>query len=647
MKTNRSFRVTFEPFGKSVEVDRGTTILEAAIKGGMGIRSECGGFGICGKCKVQVKDTSSVSKITSIERKFISSEELRKGLRLACQTQILGNCTVYVPQESRVAGRKMLVVGLEQKVPLKPVVKKIHLLIPKPSLKDIRADCERTVETLLKVLKARGTGHEQDYMVNHELLKNFPNILREAGWDVTLVLREGEILDVEKGNTEGKNYGLAIDIGTSKIVIYLTNVEDGNVVGINSLENPQLLFGEDIMTRLTFAMRSSENFLLLRKVLIDGINAAIEEIVSKSNVDLKEIYEAVVVGNTAMHHIFLGIETKYLALSPYVPAVRDLMSFRAKEVGLKISKSGYIVTLPVIGGFVGADGVADILATGLHKSDEISMLLDIGTNTEVFLGNKDGILACSAASGPAFEGGHIKFGMKAVAGAIERVSIEPETFKVTYKTVEGEKPVGICGSAVIDVVAGLLRSGLVDVHGRIREVKGTSRVRRVGNEVEFVVAWKQETGIGEDITVTQRDIREIQLAKAAIYTAQAVLMRKKGIRPEDIKNIFIAGAFGSEISVRNAIFIGLLPEVKEERVKFVGNTAITGAKMALISKDVRRESKDILGLVNYVELSLDPSFQEEFINATELPHRDLSKYPTVKKYLKKWLSNEENKLIRG
>ncbi len=635
MEKPRNVRIAFEPYGKSVEAERGITIFEAATRAGLGIRSECGGLGTCGKCKVQVEDLISVNEITEVERELLSPEELREGIRLACQVRVLDDCRVYIPPESRIGERKILEVGLGQEVPLEPAVRKVHLLIPKPSLSDVRADYERMIDTLSKILEARGWKSERfdEVRIDHELLVNASKVFREAEWDVTVVLRDGEILEIERGNTEEENYGLAVDIGTSKIVVYLVNVNEGNVVGVGSLENPQLMFGEDIMSRLTFAMRSHENLSILKKVLIDGINATIEEIALKSGVKKDNIYEAVVVGNTAMHHLFLGIETRHLALSPYVPVVRDPLSVKAEEVGLKINERGYVVTLPIIGGFVGADGVADLLATGLHKSSGLSMLLDIGTNTEVFLGNKNGILACSAASGPAFEGGHIKFGMKATAGAIERVFIDPKTYEVKYKTIKGEKPIGLCGSAVIDVVAGLLRSGLMDIHGRIRERTKISRIRRVGNDVEFVVAWREETGIDEDITVTQRDVREIQLAKAAIYTAQIILMSRKSVRPDDIRKIFIAGAFGSEINVENAIFIGLLPEIPAERVKFVGNTAIAGAKMALISKNVRKESKSILRLVDYVELSLDPAFQKEFINATEFPHRDLNRFPKVKEYL--------------
>ncbi len=629
-------KVTFEPEGKSVLVDRGTTILKAAILAGLGIRSDCGGLGTCGKCKVLVRDPEIVSDITEVERKFLSSEDLEKGVRLACQARIIRNGRVYLPSESREGERRIIDVGFGREVPVEPVVKKIHLIIPKPSLSDVRADYERIVDTLVGVLKARGDWkdiYDNRIRINHELLRIIPNILREAGWDITLVLREGEILEIEKGDTKDQNYGLAIDIGTSKVVIYLINVNEGRVVGKKSMENPQLMFGEDIMSRLTFAMKSPENRSLLQKVLIDGINEVIEEIIGESGVDQDKVYEAVVVGNTAMHHLFVGIDTKYLAISPYVPAIREPVNVKAEELGLVMKGRGYVTTLPIIGGFVGADGVADLLATGIYESEEISLLLDIGTNTEVFLGNRDGIVACSAASGPAFEGGHIKFGMKASTGAIDRVEIDPETFEVRYGTIGGTKPIGLCGSALIDVVAELLKCGLIDVHGKMNQDVHTPRMRKVGKYVEFVLVWSNEAGIDEDISVSQKDVREIQLAKAAIYTAQYILTKRMGIQPRDIKRILVAGAFGSGINLENAICIGLLPEEYRNKVEFVGNTAISGARIALISESLRKESKDLARLIDYIELSTDPSFEREFIDATELPHKDLRRFPTVKRLL--------------
>ncbi|RLG39595.1 MAG: ferredoxin [Thermoproteota archaeon] len=634
MRRSGRVRVTFEPQGKKVLVERGVTLLEAVVRAGLRIRSECGGFGKCGKCRVLVRNPRALGEVTESEKSLLSRDELEEGMRLACQARLLGDAEVYLPPESRIEGRKILEAGLGREVKLEPVVRKVHLLVPEPTHEDVRADYDRLLESLLGVLRASGIDLREP-KVDQEFLKDLPKALRRAKWDVTVVVRDEEILCLEEGNTERENYGLAIDIGTSKIVIYLVDVEEGEVLGVRSVENPQLMFGEDIMSRLTFAMESEENRLLLQKILVEEINKEIRAISGGRGVNRDRIYEAVVVGNTAMHHLFLGIETRYLAISPYVPAVRGPVEARAKSLGLEINERGYVFTLPVVAGFVGADGVADLLATGIHVSDDVSLLLDIGTNTEVFLGNRDRILACSAASGPAFEGGHIKFGMKASSGAIERVSIDPKTLEVSYRTVDGGRPIGLCGSAVIDVVAEMLRCGLIDRHGRMREEIGSPRMRRKEGELEFVLAWRQEAGLDEDITITQKDIRELQLAKAAIYAAQQILMRRMGVSPGDISRVLVAGAFGSGINVENAVMIGLFPEEHRRKVQFVGNTAIVGAKMALVSRKAREEAMDLLTMIEYVELSLDPSFEEEFIGATELPHRDLERFPSVKEFLEK------------
>ncbi len=634
MSFDARVKIRFEPHGKSVEVQKGSTVLDAAIKAGIGIRSECGGVGTCGKCRILANDHKILSAITLAEKRMLKGEELEKGFRLACQARVLDHGEIYVPKESRIGERKVLEVGYGLEVALDPAVKKVHLLIPRPALSDARADLERMLDSLTKVLTVRGEFRSSSrFSLDHDLLSEIPNILREADWNVTVVLREDEIVGIEKGDTERENYGLAIDIGTSKVVIYLVDVNEGKVLSVVSFENPQLMFGEDILSRLTYAMKSSNNRLQLKKILLDEINRSLKEMAGKLGLKTDRIYEAVVVGNTAMHHLFFGIETKYLAISPYVPATRDFVCVKSREIGMEIMNRGYVLALPIIGGFVGSDGVADILATGLHEFDEVSMLLDIGTNTEVFLGNKERILACSAASGPAFEGGHIKFGMKASAGAIERVEIDPKSLEVNYKTIGNVKPVGLCGSAIIDAIAGLLKSGILEKNGRMREVSGTSRLRRVGGQMEFVIAWKDEAGVEEDITITQKDVREVQLAKAAIYSAQYILMRRMGIGPWDVERVFVAGAFGSGIDVKNAVLIGLFPEEHAQKVEFVGNTAISGAKMALISKKVREESKEVLRLVEHVELSLDPSFESEFISATELPHKDLDRFPSVRRIL--------------
>jgi len=595
--------VVFEPEGRKVEVPFGSTIFYAVKEAGIGIRSECGGKGSCGKCKIIIKNSRAVSKVTKAEKKHLSKSEIKLGYRLACQTIVLQNVTVIIPPESRLESRKIQVLGLERKVELNPSVKKFHLLLPKPTLSDIKPDLERLIGSL-----PQQTPKISDLEINYEILKELPDILRDANWDVTVtVWDDHRIVAVEPSDTSNYLFGFAVDIGTSKIVGHLVDLTSGKTVAVGSIENPQIIHGEDVMTRITFAMTNNANLETLQRLVIDGINSVLYEVCEKARVDPNAVYEVTAVGNTAMHHFFLGIQPKYVALSPYTPALKRPISLVAKELNIKVNRGGIVTFLPLIAGFVGADAVADVLTTGIHESEEISLLVDIGTNTEIFLGNKDDVLCCSCASGPAFEGAHIKHGMKAVTGAIERVRIGPD-LEVEYETIGSVKPSGLCGSAVIDVVAEMLKNRVINQHGRFNSNIKTKRIRKNNNDTEFIIAWNNETATGREITVTQKDVREIQLAKAAIYTGW-----------KDIDRVFIAGAFGNYINPENAKVIGLIPDVPTEKIKFVGNTAVTGAKMALISKEMREKAELISKKVCYLELASDLDFNKEFIKALYFP----------------------------
>jgi len=602
--------VVFEPEGRKVIVPFGSTISNAAKEAGVGIRSECGGVGSCGKCRVIILNSEAVSEVTEAESKHLSRSEIDNGYRLACQTRILQDVTVIIPPESRLEHRKIQVSGLERKVELNPSVKKFHLLLPKPTLSDIKPDLERLIGSL-----PQQTPKISDLEINYEILKELPDILRDANWDVTVTVWDTHrIIAVEPGDTSNYLFGFAVDIGTSKIVGQLVDLTTGKTMATGSIENPQVIHGEDVMTRITFATTNSTNLKMLQKLAVNGINKVLHEACEKVGVDPRKIYEVVVVGNTAMHHFFLGIQPKYVALSPYTSALKRPISLTAKELNIKVNKGGIVTILPVIAGFVGADAVADVLATGIDESEELSLLVDIGTNTEIFLGNKDDLLCCSCASGPAFEGAHIKHGMKAVTGAIERVRIDPD-LEVEYETIGDVKPSGLCGSAVIDVVAEMFKNGVIDQHGRFNSNLKANRLRKNKSEWEFVVAWGGETATGREITVTQGDIREIQLAKAAIYTGCSILMKRKNLEEKDIDRVFIAGAFGNHINPENAKVIGLIPDISAEKIKFVGNTAVTGAKMALMSKKIREKAELISMKVRYLELANDPDFNQEFIKA--------------------------------
>jgi uncharacterized 2Fe-2S/4Fe-4S cluster protein (DUF4445 family) len=603
--------VVFEPEGKRIKTSIGITVFQVAKKAGVSIRSECGGVGSCGKCRVIIRNSEAVSEVTEAERKHLSSSEIDSCYRLACQTKILRNVTVTIPPESRLISRKIQVLGLESKVKLNPSVNKFHLLLPKPTLSDIKPDLERLIGCLPQ--------QNPDLEIDYEILKELPDILRNANWHITVTVWNGHrIVAVEPGDTSNHLFGFAVDIGTSKIVGHLVDLTSGKTVATGSIENPQIIHGEDVITRITFATTNNTNLKTLQKLAVDGINKVLHKTCEKARVNPRKVYEVVVVGNTAMHHFFLGIQPKYVALSPYIPALKKPISIVAKELNIKVNQGGIVTVLPIIAGFVGADAVVDVVATGIHESEEVSLLVDIGTNTEVFLGNKDDLLCCSCASGPAFEGAHIKHGMKAVTGAIERVHVGPD-LEVKYETIGNVKPSGLCGSAVIDVVAEMLKNRVIDQHGRFSSSLKAKRIRVNDSEREFVVVWGSETATRKEITVTQSDVREIQLAKAAIHTGCSILMKRKNIEEKDIDRVFIAGAFGNYINPENAKVIGLIPDIPTEKIKFVGNTAIMGAKMALVSKEIREKAELISKKIRYLELANDPDFKKEFLKALSFP----------------------------
>ena len=631
VEVKRTIKLIFEPEGRSVRTTLGTAIFQAAREAGVVIRSECGGKGVCGKCRVVVQDKSSLTEVTAAETKHLSSSEIDSGYRLACQSLVRRNVVVVIPPESRIGERKIQITGLERPVPLDPSVKKFHIVLPKPTLSDALPDFERLLDCLKDAY-----GFER-LQIDYKLLMKLPNVLRNANWDITVTLwNDRKIIAVEKSDTSNRLLGLAIDIGTSKIVGYVVDLTIGKTIGVGSIENPQVMYGEDIISRITFAVAGDGKLEALQKLVVEGINDVIHRVCAEANVNPNDIYEATVVGNTAMHHLFLAIQPKHLALSPYTPAMRGPMNIHTKELNIKMNPNGIVHVLPVIAGFVGADAVADVLASGIYDSEELSLLIDIGTNTEVFIGNAVDILSCSCASGPAFEGAHIKQGMKAATGAIERVRIDSDSYEVEYETIDGAKPVGLCGSAMVDIIAELLKCGIINCQGLFERNVISPRLRILNDDVEFILAGGEETATGKDITITQKDIREIQLAKAAIFTGCSILMRRKNVRREDLDRVFIAGAFGSYINPENAKFIGLVPDVPTEKIRFVGNTAISGAKMALISREARETAEMLSKKVRYLELATDPDFNQEFLKATFIPHKDLDRFPSIKQYLRRF-----------
>ncbi len=621
--------IHFQPLGRKTRPRPGTTLLDLANDAGVSIESICGSTGKCGKCKVIVRSGSShINSVNNSEKHAIREIDIAEGMRLACQAKIItaGNIVIEVPEESRRGTQRLQAAGKERSIRLKPAFRKVLLEIPPATLKDIRADDDRLLQELSK--KARIAAN-----ISSGVHRSIPQAIRDDSRRVTVtIFREREIVRLEPGDTTDELYGIAIDIGTTKVVAYLVNLLDGTVMATEMMPNPQIAFGEDVMSRITFATREKDGSAKLQKSMLDGVNKLVKRLSDSTGVDRDAILEVFVVGNTAMHHMFFGIPSDHLATAPYAPAVRTAMSVNSAQQGIDIYPFGKVSSLPNIAGFVGADAVAGLISSGLYRDKHVGMMIDIGTNTEIIAGNRDRLISCSCASGPAFEGAHIKFGMRASTGAIERVWIDPSDWNVKISTVEDTPPKGICGSGIVDAISEMFKAGIIDSSGRINGSGKSPRIRKNGEGAsEFVLAFADDADADHDIAVTQHDVQEIQLAKAAIFTGISTMMRKLGIECVDIRRVYAAGAFGTYIDASSAITIGMYPDVPVDRIRFIGNSAGAGARMALKSTSIRDLADRLSKKVEYVELAAEKDFQKEFAKAMFIPHRDLSVFPSVRK----------------
>jgi uncharacterized 2Fe-2S/4Fe-4S cluster protein (DUF4445 family) len=597
--------ILFRPSGKRGRVEEKRTILEAARELGINLRSDCGGKGTCGKCRVIVEEGKLPSP-TDKEKRLLDTQ-LTSGCRLACSTTIEAPLSVVVPRES--LADEAIIVAEGEGVPfeLSPVINKYHVDLTAPSLNDPSGDAQRLLKALAVVYGL--TNLDMDY----PLLQKLPEVLRGAGWDVTVTVWDGrEVIDVEPGYVED-SHGMAVDIGTTTLVGYLINLRTGDVAATESMVNPQADYGADVMSRIVYSLRGGEERRRVRQSIVDGLNAIVSRACVKAGIAPSRVAEMTVVGNTAMHHLFLGLNPEFLARAPFVPALQGPCDFKARDLALEINPCANVHLLPVEAGFVGADNVGVLIATQPQQYPGLTLVIDIGTNGEIVLGSKEaGWMCCSTAAGPAFEGAHIKCGMMAAAGAIDRVRIEPGTYRVSYRTICGERPRGICGSGIIDAVAQMVRCGALTARGRMNGEVACIQSRESGPELLLERADK--TATGRDIVITQNDVREVQLAKAAMYTGARILMKRLGA--EKVDRVILAGAFGSYVDPESAMTIGILPRCELRDVKAVGNAAGYGARMALLSKAIRAEAARVARAVKYVELTTDPDFGSIFVSST-------------------------------
>ncbi len=594
--------VDFEPLGRRARVASGVTLLEAARQAGVGLNALCGGTGACGTCRVRVV-AGEVSPPTEAER-----ESVTEGLRLACQVRVWGDVRVDVPPDSITAPQRAQVEGRERSVELDPAARSLDVTLVPASLDDLRADATRLREALAQ---------QHDVAVercDHEVLRQLPALLRENEWRVRTVIKGDELLAVAPSDVSP--LGLAVDIGTTKVAAYLVDLASGETLGSAGVMNPQIAYGEDVMARITYAMKGQDRARELQSALADGLNGLTGELCAQIGHGSEEIVEAVLVGNTCMHHMALGLPTDSLGLAPYVAVMAYSYDVKARDLGLSLSPGASVHLLPNIAGFVGADHVAMLLATSIYDTDAITVGLDIGTNTEISLAVEGRLLSCSCASGPAFEGAHIHDGMRAAPGAIERVRLVDGRIK--YQTIDGAPPVGICGSGILDVVAELRRAGVLRANGAMQP-ENHPRVRGDGRGIEFLLVPAGERSAARDITVTRKDINEIQLAKAAIRAGIEVLLDEAGLKAEQVEQVVVAGAFGTYLDVESALAVGMFPPLERERFTQVGNAAGMGAKLTLLSRRCREQAEEIARRVEYVELTTNPRFVGKYTKALMLP----------------------------
>lgn len=645
----KKHRITFLPSEMIFDANEGETVLDAAMKAGVYINASCGGNSSCGKCKIKVVE----GKVESVRHPKISSTDYDTGYRLACKTRPQGNIVVEVPLESQIdrsllkrKDKKPLILSaasIEQligKWKTDPSFIKIYVELPEPTSEDNISDFARLTRALRGMLK------QANFSLDLNVLKKLPGTLREGRWKVTVTLiqKSGtfQISNVETGNESQKNYSLVIDVGTTTVcgqILDLTNCSEPIcTLGESSDYNGQIRYGDDVISRIMYS-RKRGGLKRLQESVVSTVNGVIKELLIESEVNGKAITHIVFAGNTTMSHLLLGLDPQNIMLAPYTPASNDFPRFRAKEIGIDLDDHVCAQLFPCVSSYVGGDIVAGVIGSGMSQSEKVTLFMDIGTNGEIVLGNKDWLVCASCSAGPAFEGGGIQFGMRAENGAIEQIRINPVSHEPMILTVGKAKPKGICGSGLIDCVAELFMTGILDQNGKFRIDLPTSRVRRGESGYEYVLAYNENTEIHQDIVITEVDLDNLIRAKAALYAGCKVLLDSVGITFKNIERVIIAGGFGHYIDIEKAQVIGLLPELPLDCFVFVGNGSLLGSRLFTFSKSFIYEAENVSKKMTNIELSNSQRFMEEFVAASFLPHTDNKVFPKVLKSLDQFLSS--------
>ncbi len=609
-------KITFQPSGRNVYVLPGTLLIEAAGRAGIILQTPCGGEGTCGKCKVRIIGDNEVLPQNTAS---LTGEQVQNGFRLACQTHLEKPVTVEIPAASLFeATEQILTNDTGHTSALNPVVRKTFFNLGEPSGIDIDSDATR-------LLTALGTVN-----IPIPLLRELPGFLRNNNWKGTAVIIGDSLASLEADEQPGNVYGVAIDLGTTTIVATLFDLATGDNLSLASTMNPQVSYGDDVIARISKIRENIESLTELQQVAVTAINNLIQTLSKNASVPTDQIFEIVIAGNSTMQQILCGLDPSALGEVPFVQVFDAPLTLPAEDIGVNAGKRAEMYIFPQIGGFVGGDTVAGILASRMQKVEKPTLLVDIGTNGEIVLARNGKMQSTSTAAGPAFEGARIVQGMRATAGAIEKVVIRDD---VIINVIGNTQPSGLCGTALIDAVAEMLRNGIIDTTGRILDRSEAphslsdslkNRLVELNGQVNFLLVPADESSSGEPIYLWQKDVRELQLATGAIRAGINILLRRINISPEELDAVLLAGAFGNFIRRNNARRIGLLPQIPTDRIHFIGNAASLGAKLALLSRDERQAAAEIISHAEHVDLSLDPEFQMEFGMAMMFPDGDIT-----------------------
>ena len=633
-------KVLFLPYNREIEVQDGEILIRAAMEAGVHINASCGGEGVCGKCRIIIEKGSVEEGISE----KLSREDLGKGYRLACKAIIREDIIVRIPVESEVdasvlnfqiSARKTASIEQPDFSQLKeqglfiPPVEKKYLELPQPTVQDNMPDTSR----LINYLKIN---HDEHRLVAElPLVRKLPDVLRENDFKVTATLarpvqkgRKTHIINIDPGDTTERNYALAVDIGTTTVYGELIDLNTGKTLSEAGDFNGQISYGEDVITRIMYAEKP-EGLVKIHEVIIGTINKIINKIIRKAKVERDEISSITLAGNTTMTQLFLKVNPRYIRRAPYVPTSTIYSPVSAVSIGLDLGDHVEALVYPQISSYVGGDIVAGVMGSGMHLGEELTLFMDIGTNAEIVVGNKEWLACAACSAGPAFEGGGVRWGMRAEEGAIEKIHLDSETLEPDISVVGNVLPRGICGSGMIDLISEMLLKGIIDQKGKFKAAGNHPQIIQDENGAGFVVAFADKTAMGKNIIFSEPDIDNIIRSKGAVYAGFTVLLKQAGLDFSMVEEIIIAGGFGQYLDIEKAITIGFLPDIERSKFKYLGNSSIAGSYMALLSKKYREEAVQISNSMTYIDFSSNNEFMNEFTSALFLPHTNMNDFPSV------------------